>query len=158
MTNYEYYRKDIERYTRLGLQFAIDKNSFEVVSCRNCDCGKCIFIPEPCNHPNNFTCDDVRLRWADKEYIETETYEEHEVDWSKVLVDTPIWVRESEKTGWHPRHFAKFEDGFVYAWDNGATSFTADDASTMWNYAKLAGEQENESQEQGKAIEKGGKL
>ena len=43
-------------------------------------------------------------------------YEEPEIDWSKVKVDTPIYVRDcetdsngDEKT-WVPRHFAKFEN------------------------------------------------
>lgn len=77
-------------------------------------------------------------------------YEEPEVDWSKVKVDTPIYVRDcetdsngDEKT-WVPRHFAKFENGTVYAWDDGGTSFTvkSEDSCSSWNYAKLAESEE----------------
>ena len=66
-----------------------------------------------------------------------EEYEEPEVDWSQVEVDTPILVKHSELVKWKKRHFAKYENGLVYAWNNGETSWTTV-AMTDWNYAKLA--------------------
>ena len=67
-------------------------------------------------------------------------YKEPEIDWSKVEVDTPILVRNDEDEEWMNRYFAKFADGKVYAWDNGATSWTVDDEYdvTFWKYAKLS--------------------
>lgn len=62
------------------------------------------------------------------------------VDWSKVPVDTPILVSDTNGTNWEKRHFAYFKDGMVYAWLSGTTSWTtekADDAFS-WKYAKLA--------------------
>ena len=59
------------------------------------------------------------------------------VDWSKVGNDDKIWVRQREEKGWKERHFAKCEDGKVYAWDDGCTSWTTKDCMD-WNYAKLA--------------------
>ena len=82
-------------------------------------------------------------------------YEEPEIDWSKVKVDTPIYVRDcetdsngDEKT-WVPRHFAKFENGTVYVWDDGGTSFTvkSEDSCSSWNYAKLAESEEQEDEQ-----------
>ena len=73
-----------------------------------------------------------------------EEYEEPEVDWSQVEVDTPILVKYSELTNWKKRHFAKYENGIVYAWNNGETSWTTV-AMTDWKYAKLA-EDEKESE------------
>ena len=73
-----------------------------------------------------------------------EDYEEPETDWSNVEVDTPILVRDDgvATTSWLKRYFAKYENGFVYAWNGGATSWTACGVS-KWNYAKLAeGEEE----------------
>lgn len=61
-------------------------------------------------------------------------------DWSKVPVDTPILVSDTNGTNWEKRHFAYFKDGMVYAWLSGKTSWTtekADDAFS-WKYAKLA--------------------
>ena len=60
-------------------------------------------------------------------------------DWSKVPVDTPILVRDSENDEWLHRHFAKFEDDYVYAWEDGRTSWSSSD-EVDWKYAKLAEE------------------
>lgn len=38
------------------------------------------------------------------------------VDWSKVEVDTPIFVRMSNEEVWKCRYFAMYKDGEVYAW------------------------------------------
>ena len=49
----------------------------------------------------------------DKKGIENilEPYkEEHEIDWYKVAVDTPILVRDSEDEEWQRRYFAKYEN------------------------------------------------
>lgn len=62
------------------------------------------------------------------------------VDWSKVAVDTPILVKDHDGEAWEKRYFAFFEDGNVYTWMSGTTSWTADIAggATDWKYAKLA--------------------
>lgn len=80
------------------------------------------------------SCEENILRWLFSEY------EEPEVDWSKVKVDTPILVRNYESGDWTKRYFAKFVDGKVYAWIAGATSWSADGKLdvTSWNCAKLA--------------------
>lgn len=62
------------------------------------------------------------------------------VDWSKVAVDTPIFVKNHDGEAWEKRYFAFFEDGNVNAWMSGTTSWTAYVAggATDWKYAKLA--------------------
>lgn len=61
------------------------------------------------------------------------------VDWSKVPVDTPILVSNDNKE-WIKRYFARYEDGNVYGWLNGKTSWTAvcEFSVGHWNYVKLA--------------------
>ena len=61
------------------------------------------------------------------------------VDWSKVAVDTPILVSNDNKE-WIKRYFARYEDGNVYGWLNGRTSWTAvcEFSVGHWNYVKLA--------------------
>lgn len=61
-------------------------------------------------------------------------------NWSKVEVDTPILVKEASEDSWTKRYFARYEDGRVYAWRDGATSWSAEDKYSFyyWNYAKLA--------------------
>ena len=72
--------------------------------------------------------------------------EEHEIDWYKVAVDTPILVRDFENEVWRKRHFAKYENGVVYAWMMGCTSWSDnnDDDIYAWNIAKLAEEGDSE--------------
>lgn len=63
------------------------------------------------------------------------------IDWSKVPVDTPILVRDFEHLNWERRYFAKAQNGKVFAWDGGATSWSANNNKycfTSWQYAKLA--------------------
>lgn len=43
--------------------------------------------------------------------------------WSDVVIDTPIWLS-TEVGSVFARHFAKYENGKVFAWVNGRTSHT----------------------------------
>ena len=62
------------------------------------------------------------------------------VDWSKVEVDTPIFVRNRIEDMWKCRYFAKYEDGKVYTWCGGRTSWSnvISYEPVNWNYAELA--------------------
>ena len=99
-----------------------------ILKSNNCDgmlCGKCRML---------------QMLWLEEEY------EEPEVDWTKVAVDTPILVRNTEDSIWVGRHFAKFEDGKVYAWQDGTTSWSvvSNIFITKWEYAKLAEREESD--------------
>ena len=60
------------------------------------------------------------------EYGQKSIEEVPAVDWSKVKVDTPMWVKFERGIGiYHKRHFNKFEGGRVHFWPNGYTSFTS---------------------------------
>ena len=60
------------------------------------------------------------------------------IDWSKVEVDTPVLVSNDNKE-WIKRYFARYEDGNVYCWLNGKTSWTAICELSIghWDYTKL---------------------
>lgn len=75
-----------------------------------------------------------------------EDYEEPEVDWSKVEVDTPILVRNNEDDEWLERYFARYENEIIYVWCDGRTSWTAYDNDDVfdWDYAKLAEQEESD--------------
>ena len=62
------------------------------------------------------------------------------VDWSKVEVDTPIFVRNRIEDMWKCRYFAKYEDGKVYTWCGGRTSWSnvISYEPVNWEYAELA--------------------
>ena len=57
------------------------------------------------------------------------------VDWSKVEVDTPIWVLLPDGI-YRPSHFAKYENEKVYFWVSGRTSHSAE--NWAWVYKKDA--------------------
>ena len=66
---------------------------------------------------------------------------EEVMDWSKVPVDTKVLVSDDGKE-WIRRHFAKYEDGKVYCFNDGYTSFTIVNHAylsnaTSWEYCKL---------------------
>lgn len=77
-----------------------------------------------------------------------EDYKEPEVDWSKVKVDTPILVKNKEHENWRRRYFAAYQDGVVYAWVNGKTSWSENDnkEAAPWSYVELAELAENEEE------------
>ena len=121
MKNYEKYADKIREYK--GDSFCADFVKPNILKSEDCgiDCTKCRML---------------QVFWL------MEEYEEPEVDWSKVEVDTPILVRDFEGSDWFRRHFAKYENGTVYAWDGGDTSWSGEDVMTEWKYAKLAESEE----------------
>lgn len=57
--------------------------------------------------------------WANSEY------KEHEIDWNKIPVDTPILITDS--CGYTiKRHFAKYDNKIIYAYPDGTTSWSFD--------------------------------
>lgn len=128
MLNIEYYK---DKLVKSGI-INVDKLAVIEEQPRICNtgilCDECLL-----NNKNEF-CSNEALNWLFSEY------KEPEVDWSKVKVDTPILVRSYESNKWIKRYFAKFEGGQIYAWCDGATSWTANDECdvTSWNCAKLA--------------------
>lgn len=60
------------------------------------------------------------------------------VDWSKVSKDTPILVSNDNKE-WKRRYFAQYKNGKVVAYGLGATSWSSGCILRYWDYAKLAG-------------------
>jgi hypothetical protein len=129
MTNYEKYRSEIEKFTCLGITFGFNKVTEEFDTCYNIKCRSCMFF-------DIGNCINNKMKWAYSEYID----KPEETDCSKVTVDTPILVRNSTDSDWYYRHFAKYENGKVYAWHDGLTSFTIynNDFVAWWLYAKLA--------------------
>ena len=122
MKNCEKYADEIREYK--GVNFCKDfvkPNILKSEVCGGLACGACYML---------------QTIWL------LEEYEEPKTDWSKVEVDTPILVRDFEGSDWFRRHFAKYENGTVYAWDGGDTSWSGGDVMTMWKYAKLAESEE----------------
>lgn len=125
MKNREKYAEQIIDMSLNDIKIAVDKEG-RLCDCNEIDCNDCMFCSPGCRK---------KLKeWAEQEYVEPT------VDWSKVPVDTKILVRDSEDEEWRKRHFAKFEDGKIFAWTSGTTSFSSENSDfiTWWMRAKLA--------------------
>ena len=61
---------------------------------------------------------------------------EDKIDWNKVEVDTKVLVRDEPYNGWLKRHFAKYENGKVYVFNDGRTSWNCR-GITHWEETKL---------------------
>nr|DAL76917.1 MAG TPA: hypothetical protein [Bacteriophage sp.] len=130
MTNREKYAEQILDIAVTGHSIAVDKKG-KLHKCNELDCRDCIFSRVECSEPS---CKEKTKKWSEQEYVEPP------VDWSKVPVDTKVFVRDCDSAYWNHRYFAKFEDGKIFTWANGTTFFTAKgfDDVTWWNQGKLA--------------------
>ena len=120
MKNYEKYADEIRECS--GPYFCSDFIKPNILKSEDCDldCAKCRML---------------QVLWL------LEEYEEPEVDWNKVEVDTPILVRDGEDEEWNKQHFAECDGKVVCAWRGGKTSWT-EDCVMGWKYAKLAESEE----------------
>lgn len=118
MKNYEKYAEKVREYR--GYDFCSEFIRPYILKSSDCSGMNCV------------ACRMLQDIWL------LEEYEELEVDWSKVEVDTPILVRDIPHGEWEKRYFAKYKDGEVFAWSDGRTSWTTSGAMTPWRYAKLA--------------------
>ena len=121
MKNYEKYAKKIREYK--GSDFCDDFVKPYILKSDSC---------------SNLSCDVCHMR---KMLWLLEEYEEPEIDWSKVAVDTLILVRDNENGIWKRRYFAKYVNRVVYTWSDGRTSWTTS-GTNAWKYAKLAESEE----------------
>lgn len=134
-----------EKYAKEILNIACEGHSIAMIDgklrqCSGASCNKCDFN-------SNINCRKNVNEWANSEYVEPI---EPPVDWSKVPVDTPVLVtdrKDAAESEWEKRYFAKYENGMVYTWANGATSWSGEIVSS-WMYAKLAESEDQNGNEQ----------
>ena len=126
MTNKEKYA---DKIIEIAVRSKLALKDGKPIPCTRMRCSECGFFSP------DHSCRFNACEWLDSEYVAPP------VDWSKVAVDTPILVRDSEKESWRKRYFAKYYNGIVYAWGGGTTSWSAE-RSTCWKMAKLAESEE----------------
>ena len=129
MLNKEKFKDEIVELACNGCALALKDG--KVANCQITDCMTCSFS----SYNDGVCCSVKRKNWANSEY-------EEYVDWSKVPVDTKILVRDNENLPWSPRHFSRIEQGRVYTFSYGRTSFTSRGKECCWRYAKLYKEEE----------------
>ena len=94
MLNKEKYEKEILDIACHGFSIALVGD--KVVSCQNSRCSECAF--------QYMSCRNAVEKWANSEYVEPP------VDWTKVPVDTPILVKNTEYDDWTNRYFAEYKN------------------------------------------------
>lgn len=124
MTNYE--SIDPDKVKEIFQEyFAVDKNTNEVKSCAETLCAECLFYG-----PGN--CVKAKSEWLDQPVIDLEK----DIDWSKVPVDTPVIVWNSDSNQ-NNRYFAGIDGEYFSAYSNGGTSWSSKGNTYYWNHCKL---------------------
>ena len=124
-----------EKYAKEIVGVALKDETFALMGGKICACSD-VQGCTSCAFYDRDDCIVSKQVWANSEYVESP------VNWSKIKVDTPILVRATKDDEWTPRYFAKYENGRVYAWGNGSTSWSAEGCTCVWKFAKLV-ESEN---------------
>lgn len=133
MTNREKFAEQILDIACSSSKIAVNKATLQPTTCHELACKDCLF-----NFRDDGSCRGARKKWANSEYVEPP------IDWSKVAVDTPILVKDNGNHKWIKRYFAKYENGSVYAWTAGRTSWSDGEHATPWELARLAERSSNE--------------
>lgn len=95
------------------------------------------FGAKDCYSINCAWCKFLIEFWLDEEY------EEPEVDWDNVPVDTLVRVQHDKSNKWFLRYFKKYEHGAVapyVTWVSGTTSATSGGLEEHWKYCELVEE------------------
>lgn len=113
MTNFEKYKDTILELIANDNRIAINKITNTLCSCDELDCSNCFFS----GYSTDYRCVSKILNWLCDEC--------EEVDWSKVPVDAKVLVWNNVSGEWYRRYFAKYENGKIYVYGFGATSWSA---------------------------------
>ena len=123
MTNYESIEPDKVKDI-FATSFAVNRETGEVVKCFKIPCGLCLF--------SGNVCGDARRKWLDQPAFDPEK----DIDWSKVPVDTPVIVWNTDEE--YRRYFSGIKDGRFSAYSDGRTSWSSITGNIChWNHCKL---------------------
>ena len=124
MTNYESIDPDKVKEV-FARSFAVDKRTGKVKTCSKWDCVNCLFY-------ESNDCIKAREDWLDQHALDPEK----DIDWSKVPVDTPVIVWNTDEE--YRRYFSGIKDGRFNAYTDGRTSWSSITGNIChWNHCKL---------------------
>lgn len=113
MTQYELIESDKVKEI-FAKSFAVNKKTGEVLPCENLPCRLCLF------GESGDRCGEERLKWLDQPVVDWNK----DIDWSKVPVDTPVLVWNSESEA--KRYFCqKISSACFETFAKGATSWSS---------------------------------
>ena len=124
MTNYESIDPDSVKEV-FARSFAVDKRTGKVKTCSKWDCVNCLFY-------ESNDCIKAREDWLGQPVLDPEK----DIDWSKVPVDTPVIVWNTDEE--YRRYFSGIKDGRFSAYADGRTSWSSTTGNICtWNHCKL---------------------
>ena len=114
--------KDIKKV--FAEYFSINKITHEAGICCDTACRDCMFF--------GFGCNSRKKKWLDHHVFDPEK----NIDWSKVPVDTPVIVWNTDEE--YRRYFSGIKDGRFSAYADGRTSWSSITGNIFhWNNCKL---------------------
>lgn len=124
------FRGNVEEYCEFAKKYVLPN----LTDCTNEECDEL---------SSCMLCRTIFAFWLDEEY------EEPEVDWDNVPVDTLVRVRDREEQEWTLMYFKGLnEEGYInrfQTWVDGATSKTAYGVYKNWMYCELVEDEYNGS-------------
>ena len=124
MTNYESIDPDSVKEV-FARSFAVDKRTGKVKTCSKWDCVNCLFY-------ESNDCIKAREDWLGQPVLDPEK----DIDWSKVPVDTPVIVWNTDEE--YRRYFSGIKNGCFGAYRDGRTSWSSITGQIgYWNHCKL---------------------
>lgn len=130
MTNGEKYKDTIVKYIKDDSKGSANNSYCDFIKSKILSC-----YGLACKRLDCYTCNTIQSLWFNEEYKEPE----EKVDWANVAVDTPVLVRDFDESDWCKRYFAKYQDSQIFTYDNGSTSWSAQN-TVSWKQGKLADE------------------
>ena len=131
MTNYESIEPDKVKEV-FAKSFTIDKHTLEITTCARTNCSNCFF-----NKSCGESCTEKRKKWLDQPALDPEK----DIDWSKVPIDTPVIVWNSDNCSdncSYNRYFSGIKNGHFSAYTDGCTSWSSITGQICyWYHCKL---------------------
>jgi hypothetical protein len=90
MTNYEFYKEEIEMRYRNTTSFAVTKRGC-IIDCKNISCDDCIFSNFNNSQNHWLNCGDRKMMWAVQERVEPPKLTKQERKFCELLEEKDIW-------------------------------------------------------------------
>ena len=132
MTNGEKYKDAIVKYIKNDSDGSVNNSYCDFIKSKILSC-----YGLACKGLDCHNCNTIQSLWFNEEYKEPE----EKVVWTNVAVDTPVLVRNVDGSNWRKRHFAKYQNGQIFTYNDGKTSWSTQ-RTTSWKQGKLVDEAE----------------
>ena len=103
MTNYEFYKEEIEMRYRNTTSFAVTKRGY-IIDCKNISCEDCIFSNFNNSQNHWLNCGDRKMMWALQEHVEKPKLTKQERKFCELFEGKDVWI-------------AKDKSGALYLYD-----------------------------------------